>query len=183
MLWPEALLTASPEPILMPGYAFRIFDPTTDVGAYLSLMHGAGFADFTAERVESCLARVLPDGFFVVEHVPTGELVATAMAGHGPTPLHPYGGELGWVAARKRHAGKGLGMAVCAAVVQRFISAGYKRIYLLTDDFRLPALKVYLKLGFVPFLFREGMEARWEAVCDEVGWDFTPDAWPQAVEA
>jgi mycothiol synthase len=180
MLWPEALLTTPPEPHLSPGYELRIFDPLTDLEAYLSLMHEAGFAEFTTERVEGCLNRVLPDGFYVVDHTPTQELVATAMAGHGPGPLHPYGGELGWVAARTGHAGKGLGAAVCAAVVRRFISAGYKRIYLLTDDFRLPALKVYLKLGFVPFLFAEGLEARWQVICDRLGWAFTSEAWPKA---
>jgi mycothiol synthase len=180
MLWSEALLTTPPEPHLMPDYDLRIFDPAADTDAYLSLVREAGFADFTVERIEGCLMRVLPDGFFVVEHHPTGELVATAMAGHGPTPLHPYGGELGWVAGRTDHAGKGLGTAVCAAVVRRFISAGYKRIYLLTDDFRLPALKVYLKLGFVPFLFTEGTETRWKAICDQLGWPFTPAAWPKA---
>jgi mycothiol synthase len=178
MLWPEVLLTTPPEPVLMPDYELRIFDPATDADDYLSLVHEAGFADFTAERVAGCLTRVLPDGYFVVEHVPSHELVATAMAGHGPTPLHPYGGELGWVAARTGHAGRGLGAAVCAAVVRRFIGAGYRRIYLLTDDFRLPALKVYLKLGFVPFLFAEGMASRWETICSHLDWAFTPEVWP-----
>ena len=63
------------------------------------------------------------------------------------------GGELGWVAGDKDHAGKGLGAAVCNRAVQRFLSAGYRRIYLQTDDVRLAAVKVYLKMGFVPYLF------------------------------
>ena len=179
MLWPEPLLATPPEPVLMPGYRLRILDPDIDLDAYLSLMHEAGFTDFSADRVAGCLNRVLPDGYFVAEHVPTGEVVATAMAGHGPTPLHPYGGELGWVAGRTAHAGKGLGRAVCAAVVRRFLSAGYKRIYLLTDDFRLPALKVYLQLGFVPFLFTAGIDTRWQVICDQLGWAYTPEAWPK----
>lgn len=178
MIWSEALLTAPPEPKLQPGYVLRIFDPAQDMEGYLSLMHEAGFTEFTPQKVEACLSRVLPNGFFVIVHEPSGEIVATAMASHNPTPYHPYGGELGWVAGRTAHAGKGLGTAVCAAVVKRFLSAGYERIHLLTDDWRLPALKVYLKLGFVPFLFEPGLDARWEAICEKLGWPFTPDAWP-----
>jgi mycothiol synthase len=180
MLWPKARLAAPPELSLQPEYALRIFRPGEDEEGYLSVMHAAGFTQFDDASVARCLERALPDGFFVVEHAPSGEIVATAQANHAPKPLHPFGGELGWVAASPAHSGKGLGAAVCAAVVRRFISAGYRRIYLLTDDWRLPALKVYLKLGFVPFLFEAGMAARWEAVCEQVSWPFTPDAWPKA---
>lgn len=178
MLWPAARLTNPPEPQLQPEYTLRIFEPDRDLEAYLSLVHRAGFADFNEARVEGCLLRVLPNGFFVVIHEPSNTLVATAMATHHPKPLHPYGGELGWVAGHPDHGGKGLGTAVCAAVVKRFLSAGYERIYLLTDDWRLPALKVYLKLGFVPFLFEPGIAERWEAICEHLHWPFTPSAWP-----
>ena len=101
------------------------------------------------------------------------------MATHNPTPLHPYGGELGWVAGSPAHAGRGLGTAVCAAVVRRFLTAGYRRVYLLTDDWRLPALKVYLKLGFVPYLFEAGMAARWQGICNALHWPYTPESWPE----
>ncbi len=180
MIWSEALLTSPPEPKLQAGYTLRIFDPAEDLADYLSLVHEAGFTDFGPPRVERCLNRVLPNGFFVVAYEPTGELVATAMATHNPTTFHPYGGELGWVAGRPAHAGKGLGTAVCAAVVKRLLSAGYERIHLLTDDWRLPALKIYLKLGFVPFLFEQGIAERWEAVCEKLAWPFTPAVWPSA---
>jgi mycothiol synthase len=50
------------------------------------------------------------------------------------------------------------------------LRAGYRRIYLLTDDFRLPAIKTYLRLGFVPFLFEEGMEQRWREVLRRLEW-------------
>jgi mycothiol synthase len=178
MLWPESLLHTQPEPRLYPDYELRIFDPARDLDAYLALVHEAGFTDFDTARVEACLQRVLPDGFFLIDHRPTNAVVATAMATHNPTPLHPYGGELGWVAGSPAHSGEGLGKAVCAAVVRRFLSAGYRRIYLLTDDFRLPALSVYLKLGFVPLLFEETMAARWQAICDALAWPYAPGGWP-----
>lgn len=176
MVWPESALDQAPEPCLVQGYALRIYDPDRDLESYLSLVREAGFTDFDEQRVSHCLDRVLPDGFFVAVYTPTDHLVATAMATHNPTPLHPYGGELGWVAGRSAHAGRGLGTAVCAAVVRRFLSAGYRRIYLNTDDWRLPALKIYLKLGFVPFLFNAGMAARWQAICESLNWPYTPES-------
>jgi len=63
-------------------------------------------------------------------------------------------------------------MAVCAAVVRCFADAGCRRIYLKTDDWRLAAIKVYLKLGFEPFLFLPDMRERWEAVCERLEWPF-----------
>ena len=178
MVWPEQRLTEPPDVILEPGYSLRCFEPDRDLADYLSLVHEAGFTDFDEQRVHDCIQKMLPNGFYVVVHEPDSELVATAQTTHNPTPLHPYGGELGWVAGRTAHAGHGLGMAVCAAVVRRHLSAGYERIYLNTDDFRLPALKTYLKLGFVPFIFGEGMPGRWEAICQKLDWPYTPDAWP-----
>jgi mycothiol synthase len=170
MLWPERLLSAPPSVDLPDGYALRVFRPGEDDARHRDLMHAVGFTDWDEVALQTWLNRVLPDGLFVVEHCATGELVATAMASHNPTPLHPFGGELGWVAGSNRHTGRGLGRAVCAAVVRRFLSAGYRRIYLLTDDWRLPALSIYLRLGFEPFLYAPDMAERWQTVYEKVGW-------------
>ena len=179
MLWPDFLLTTAPAIHLAPGYVLRSFTEE-DAAGYLQLMHAAGFSDCNDARIAQCLQQVLPDGWFVIVQQASGDIVATAMATHNADVLHPYGGELGWVAASPSHAGKGLGLAVCAAVVRRFLAAGYRRIYLKTDDFRLPAIKSYLKLGFVPLLFDHDMEARWHSVCCQLNWPFTPHDWPQA---
>ena len=37
-------------------------------------------------------------------------------------------------------------------------------VYLSTDDWRLPAIHVYLSLGWQPLIYAPDMEARWEAV-------------------
>jgi mycothiol synthase len=178
MLWPENLLHSPPGVNLPADYEIRTYEPR-DRDAYLKLMASAGFTAFTESNLQEWLKRVLPKGLFVILHRPTGEMAATTMATHNPSDLHPFGGELGWVAGSPAHAGKGLGRAVCAAVVARFLQAGYERIYLKTDDWRLPAIKVYLQLGFVPFLFTTGMEERWKTVCGKLKWAFTPDRWPR----
>lgn len=179
MLWPAD--RPAPEVMLPADYRLRAYQPT-DADAYIALLHGAGFTQWDADTLAGVLTRALPGTPFLVEFEPTGALVATAVAEHHGTPLHPYGGELGWVAGDAAHARRGLGRAVCAAVVRRFLSAGYSRIYLKTDDWRLPAITVYLRLGLVPFLFQPDMPARWQAICEQLGWPYTPEAWPQAGE-
>ncbi len=171
MVWPQERLGSPPHFSPPAGYTLRTFRPG-DEAEHVRLMRVAGFADWSLEKLAAAMEKCLPDGFFVVEHSPSHQLVATAMAHHQPLPEHPSGGELGWVAGDPEHKGKGLGYAVCAAVTRRFLEIGYHNIYLRTDDFRPPAIKLYLKLGYVPFLFAPDMEPRWRDVCARLAVDF-----------
>lgn len=110
-------------------------------------------------------------------HQGTGQIVATAMALHNYKRTYPFWGELGWLAADPTHSGHRLGMALSAAVTARFIEAGYERIHLFTEDFRLAALKTYLKLGYVPVLYAPDMPDRWRSICRQLEWPYTPDEW------
>ncbi len=163
MTWPAHRLDRAPVPKVPDGYRLRCFEPD-DEDTYVALMAEAGFRGWDSARVAGVTRRVIPGGFFVIEHVASRALVATTVATHNPTDLHPYGGELGWVAASPGHSGKGLGLAVCAAVTALFLRRGYREIYLLTDDWRLPAIKTYLKLGYEPLMFAPDMEQRWADV-------------------
>ena len=167
MVWPKRLLDSPPTPVVPKGYRLRQYRPK-DLKQYIELMAQAGFTGWTEERVNNTIRTLLPGGFFVIEHKAGCKLVATAVAGHHHTALHPFGGELGWVTGDAKHKGKGLGAAVCAAVTARFIRGGYKEIYLSTDDWRLPAIMVYLRLGYEPLLYADDMEGRWKAVCTKL---------------
>ncbi len=173
MVWPKERLDSPPVPELPAGYELRPYRDR-DADQYIALMTKAGFKGWSRGSVKDLQRRVLPDGFFLVAYKRTGKIVATAVAVHSPSELHPYGGELGWVAADPRHKGKGLGMAVSAAATARLVSAGYRNVYLLTDDWRLPALKSYLKLGYEPLLFRDDMAERWRSICRKLNWPFKP---------
>ncbi len=171
MVWPRERLSTPPCWSVPEKYVLRTFRAGDEDG-HVRVMRKAGFSDWKEENVRASLPRCVPDGFFVIEHKVKGRLVATAMAVDNPMPLHPHGGELGWVAADPEHRGKGLGYCVCAAVTARFLEAGYKNLFLRTDDFRLPAIKTYLKLGWIPFLFASDMPQRWVSVCERLGIDF-----------
>ena len=179
MVWPIARRALPPDGRLADGYALRTFGPQ-DAAAYLELMASAGFDAFDEAALAHWLGKVLPDGLFLAVHEATGRLAATAMASHNPAERHPFGGEVGWVAAAPGHRGRSLGAAVCAAAVARFLRAGYRRIYLKTDDWRLPALKTYLRLGFFPLLFSPDMAERWQRVCEQLDWPFCLELWSTA---
>ena len=167
MVWPAGRLPVPP--VTLPaGYSVRTYRSGDEEG-YTRVMHSGGFTYWSPASIQAALRAALPDGLFFAVETASGRIVATAVANHGPSDLHPYGGELGWVAADVAHRGKGLGRAVCAAVLNRLVSAGYRDIYLKTDDFRLAAIKTYLGLGLEPLLFAPDMQARWADVHRKLG--------------
>jgi len=177
MIWPADLRISPPAVLLPEGYTLRTFQPGDETPFY-ELMGLAGFGHWDDEIMQPWRDMVLPDGWFLIVDETGGQMVSTAIAHHRPDALHPFGGSLGWLAGHPEHAGKGLGMAISAAVVRRLLEFGYKNIYLNTEDWRLPALSIYLRLGWVPLLYLPDMEERWRDVCAKLGWPFTPQMWP-----
>ena len=176
MVWPLHLLNRPPVVQLPPGYALRTYQPG-DEARFYQVMALAGWPGWDEVKLQPWLARIPPASWFMAIHAASGEMVATAMGLHDHSPTHPFGGELGWVASDPAHAGQGLGLAVCAAVTARLLAAGYENIHLYSEDWRLAALKTYLKLGYTPFLFAPEMVERWRVICAQLGWPFTPEQW------
>jgi mycothiol synthase len=57
-----------------------------------------------------------------------------------------------------------LGGRVTAAAVEIALGLPLRPIVLRTDDYRIPAIKVYLKLGFVPTYDHLSYPDRWQAI-------------------
>lgn len=72
------------------------------------------------------------------------------------------------VATHPYAAGKGFGKYVVDAALKCIRDTGMKVAELLTDDFRLAAIKTYLELGFEPVIEDEEMEGRWKAVMEKL---------------
>jgi len=100
--------------------------------------------------------------------------VATASAWHMPKYGKEYG-YLHYVGCLNEHRGKGLGGIVSYAALHCIREQGRTQALLRTDDFRIPALKTYLKLGFVPLLMDENQKERWKKVLSGIYGD-VPDA-------
>ncbi len=139
------------------GYLLRQFR-AGDEAEYDNLFHLA-FAD--EGRFPQMLEGVLEGGFYVIEHLATGHLVASGQAWRGSTmPRHPDAGQMGWLVTDPSHAGKGLGTIAAASATNRLATVGYQRPCLGTEDFRITAISIYLKLGWVPYIYREDLVPR-----------------------
>lgn len=125
------------------------------------------------------MKHMLPDGFFVVEHLPTGTVVAASTAAVYEKSQHPDGHSLQWVVAHEDHRGTGAGQATIAAATQVLADRAPRYSYLSTDDFRIPAISIYLKLGWKPLLFEESQFERWERVFKILNMNFDENDWPR----
>ncbi|MXX92268.1 MAG: GNAT family N-acetyltransferase [Chloroflexi bacterium] len=77
-------------------------------------------------------------------------------------------GVLDFVVTHPYHRGRGLAKATCTEVAKFFVRLGCQSVSLLTDDWRLPAIHVYLSLGFKPVMNRNDMSGRWDIVYDKL---------------
>ena len=176
MVWPENLLGKQLNIASPSGYHIRLYH-AGDETRFFEVMELAGWEGWNNDKLNPWMAKIIPDGWFMVIDEDSDQIVCTAMALHNYRGTYPFWGELGWLAGDPNHGGRGLGLVVSAAVTSRLMYAGYRNIQLFTEDERLPAIKTYLKLGFVPSLYLYGMTDRWKTLCTKAGWSFTPEDW------
>jgi mycothiol synthase len=146
-----------------PGCLLRSYRPG-DETHWARIMNECVGEGWTPERARRELVErpeFRADGCFFAEvaGVPQG----TATAWHSRAA--PEGdGYVHMVGVARAARGLGLGMLVTLATLHWFREHGYRGATLNTDDWRLPAIGVYLKLGFQPVLFNEEHERRWREV-------------------
>ncbi len=173
MIWPTAERPSCPAVAPAPGYAIRPYQDG-DEQAFLHLMSLSDFDPWDDAKLSDNINKIIPGGwFFAVDSA--GQVVATAMGQHNYSGLSPFTGDVGWVFCHPDHRGSGLGLALCARVTQRFLDADYTKIQLHTEHYRLPAIKTYLKLGFVPAVASSEDAALWTDVCEQVNWSYALD--------
>ena len=73
-------------------------------------------------------------------------------------------GRVDFVVSHPDFRGLGLGKVVLIEVLRCLGNKNYKTIMLYTDDWRIPALGMYLSLGFEPEITRHDMPARWDKI-------------------
>ena len=82
-------------------------------------------------------------------------------------------GRLDFVVTHPDHRKKGLGKNICIAVINHFIEKKYEKVILQTEDWRIPAIAVYLKLGFKPVFTSKELEKRWNEIINTYFKDIT----------
>jgi mycothiol synthase len=155
-------LRSLPAPVALPdGYRVRLAVPE-DAPSIARVLTESFEEPWDVDRVQDVLlANAEVPKTFVVDW--EGEPVATASYQVMPDRF-PHTGWLHYVGADPVHRGKRLGYAVSFAVMQEAVICRRSDIRLTTDDWRVPAIRVYLELGFEPDSWHETHSGRWAEV-------------------
>ncbi len=108
-----------------------------------------------------------PEGLFFCTH--QQQPVGTACAWRWHDPNETEIGQLHMVGVHSNHAGHRLGRCVSLAVLHHLKRRQYTCAILGTDDFRLPAIKTYLNLGFLPICVDDDQPERWRNIGPRLG--------------
>lgn len=166
LMWYPSQRSPLVQPVPEPYFLRPFVDG--DQTAWSALLNGNGqLGTWTAERVQGEVDGALVAGGQTFA-VCAGELVACAGV-YDRLRSDEACWEIGWIAAHPLHAGRGLGLQVAAAAVRFALALDSRPIYLLTDDFRLPAIKTYLKMGFVADLSHPSYAERWLRIFGDLG--------------
>lgn len=157
MAAPKSVMPTLRRPPLPTGYSLRTYRAGDD-SRWIKLLVGSGFEQWDQQKfAEYMAAPERLDGSQVVEC--EGKLVAATFASQ--RQLEPRIGAVDYVVCLPEHRGHKLGMLTTVAVMQYLFEHGYEAVTLATDDDRMPALKIYLDIGFRPVLNRVDMASRW----------------------
>ncbi|UCC69716.1 MAG: GNAT family N-acetyltransferase [Armatimonadota bacterium] len=157
-----------PAVTLPAGYSIRTYRPG-DQAAWCRLIKEAIGGDYTQQRLQEEIAAA--SGFEPADllFATSGEEpVGTAWARRAKD-APSSAGYLHMLAVAPEHRGHGLGRALVLSVLQRLGQMGLRGALLTTDDFRLPAIKLYLDLGFRPEFTHGSHCERWRNVYNQLG--------------
>jgi mycothiol synthase len=144
------------------GFSIRA-GSESELAAWAELMNGPmGYWDEARARRELEGDRDVLEGGVQLLVGPERRLVGSATAKRSPT--EPSAGYLHMVLVAPELQGRGLGRAVSIAALRCMVDAGLDAAVLDTDDWRLAAIRTYLKLGFQPDLIGDDHETRWRRV-------------------
>lgn len=151
-------------PIIVPeGCGLRTYREG-DEEAWGKIMDTGVGNEWTARKVRENLVerpQFAPDGLFfaTIDDKPVGSACAWKSS-----PEEKRMGTVHMVCVLPETRGKRLGHLVTLAVLHYFRDHGFKESVLTTDDFRVPAIKTYLSLGFEPFLRDLTQVYRWSQI-------------------
>ena len=100
--------------------------------------------------------------FFIVSD---GEPAATLTVVCHPENMEGY---IHMVACKEKFRGRGFGTLLNNLALKVLKDEGMETAYLTTDDWRIPAIKSYLRAGFVPVIPDGDTDARWKAVFEKI---------------
>ncbi len=179
LVWPKGQALSVPQSVS--GYSVQVLTPELD--EWWIEIHRKAVPSFPASSLSTWLERyrslALEDGIIVATDNATKQPVATAGSiDSDKDGMFPKGGQLAWVATVPEYQKHGLATWLSALVTQRLIDEGFENIFLCTGDDLIPAISVYLKLGYLPCLYASDQADRWSKICDTIHRPYEPHLWP-----
>jgi len=163
LIMKKEILSDLPEFHCPIGYRFRHFQAGDERNWEDLIRHSftreVKFADKIGDHVPCYADRVL----FICrgeQPVATATAWETGSGDNNDWYLHMVG-------VLPEYSGKGLGFAATLAALHKIREASGEAAYLETDDFRLPAIRIYLKLGFQPVYIDDSHPGRWKQILQQ----------------
>lgn len=183
LVWPSGREVPAPVPVA--GCSVRALPRTLD--SWWVDIHRKAIPSFGTSDLTRWLALYrdlsLTQGILVATEDATQKPVATAGSlADSKGGMFPDGGQLAWVATVPEHRGHGLANWLCALATNRLQEDGFGTIFLSTGDDMPAAIRVYLRLGYIPCLYASDQRNRWARICEVTGSPFQPDQWPTLEE-
>lgn len=149
------------------GYVLRAFKEDDNIASLATTLTLSFEDPWSVERVRTDLTEA-PDVHAV--YVVTWQDTIIATTSSRGYERFPRSGYVHWVGTHPEHRGKGLAPALLARVLQDFVERDYPDAILETDDFRIPAIKTYLKFGFLPVydVAGEDHRKRWAEILQKL---------------
>ena len=158
-----------PELELPVGYGMRTYCKGDEVHWARIISDSFGGRERTAQDTENEITDrdvFVPDGLYFATH--QGVPVGTACAWRQSVDEKDVG-YVHMVGVVAEHTGHKLGKWVSLAVLCYFRDNNFKCSILDTDDFRIPAIKTYLNLGFIPVYVEKEQPERWRNIFEKLG--------------
>ena len=156
-----------PERPLPQGSVVRAYAPGDEAAWAEVLHHNGRLGDWDEARIRAMIGRDEPElrlegTFFAVR---SGELVATAcsLSHRSPTPDREVL-EIGWVGVVPCARGHGLAYILSRQILAHWQARVVGDVFVLTDDWRVPAIVTYLQLGFRPEIVHSNQVERWHTL-------------------
>ncbi len=157
-----------PPVVMPPPYRLRTYR-TGDETAWLEIMRATIGPSWTAQRWEADVIgrpQFDPAGLFFAEH---GQTIVGSACAWRLVPAKRVSGYVHMVGVSPAYQGHKLGYWLTLSTLHYFHRAGLRDAILDTEDHRLPAIELYLRLGFEPLPTHATHLGRWHEILRELG--------------
>ena len=149
------------------GYSIRTYREG-DEEVWAEIIRNSLDSNCNAEKCRGTITgrpQFRPEGLFFIDY--DGKSVGTTCS-WVQSPDETEMGYVHMVGVIPEHRGKRLSYSLSLSTLRFFRENGFRGAHLHTDDFRLPAIKTYLNLGFEPDYVDESHRARWKDIFEKL---------------